>query len=134
MTVMSNSPKTFTAGEALGVFLRVKIAGATRAAWLADAADYGVGTVLEGVAISKDVTVRLWNHGGSHKCVSSCAISAGKKVMLEKDVFPKLAEQGRLRGFPFAGQWFDTGNMQRYTTAKKKWKDIDPYEDFEEED
>jgi len=80
MTTMSNSPKSFTSGEALGAFLRVKIAGATRAAWLADAADYGVGTVLEGVAISKDVAIRLWEHGGSHKCVASGAISAGQKV------------------------------------------------------
>jgi hypothetical protein len=78
---MSNSPKTFTSGEALGAFLRVKIAGATRAAWLADAADYGIGTVLGAVsAASKDVTIRLWNHGGSHKCVASGAISAGQKV------------------------------------------------------
>ena len=80
MTQMSNSPKSFTSGEALGAFLRVKIAGATRAAWLADAVDYGVGTVLEGVGASKNVAVRLWGHGGSHKCVASGAISAGQKV------------------------------------------------------
>ena len=42
--------------------------------------------------------------------------------MLEKDVFPTLAKQGRLRGFPFEGQWFDIGNMERYELAKKKWK------------
>ena len=77
---MSNSPKSFISGEALGVFLRVKIAGAARAAWLADAVDYGVGTVLEGVAISKNVAIRLWEHGGSHKCVASGTISAGQKV------------------------------------------------------
>ncbi len=44
--------------------------------------------------------------------------------MLEKDVFPKLARQGRLYGFPFSGQWFDTGNMDRYERALKEWKDI----------
>ena len=47
--------------------------------------------------------------------------------MLEKDVFPKLAKEGRLRGFPFAGQWFDISNMERYETAKKKWKGVSPY-------
>lgn len=80
MTIMSNSPKTFTSGESLGAFLRVKIKGSDRTAWLADAADYGIGTVIEGVAISKNVAVRLWEHGGSHKCVASGSINAGQKV------------------------------------------------------
>ena len=44
--------------------------------------------------------------------------------MLEKDVFPELARQGRLFGFPFSGQWFDTGNMERYERALKEWKDL----------
>ena len=52
-------------------------------------------------------------------------------VMFEKDVFPKLAKQGKVRGFPFSGQWFDTGNFERYETAKKKWIDIDPHEEWE---
>ena len=45
---------------------------------------------------------------------------------LEKEIFPKLAEQGRLFGFPFSGQWFDTGNLERYERALKNWKDIKP--------
>ncbi|MBI1935068.1 NTP transferase domain-containing protein [Candidatus Woesearchaeota archaeon] len=44
--------------------------------------------------------------------------------MLEKDVFPKLAKMGKLRGFPFAGQWFDVGNMERYKIAEKNWKGV----------
>lgn|SRR3989338_6503580 len=44
--------------------------------------------------------------------------------MLEKDVFPKLAKQGMLYGYPFSGQWFDTGNMERYEKALKNWKGI----------
>ncbi|MFH0868003.1 MAG: sugar phosphate nucleotidyltransferase [Candidatus Woesearchaeota archaeon] len=51
--------------------------------------------------------------------------------MLEKDVFPKLAKQGRLRGFPFPGQWFDIGNMERYELAKKKWAGVNPYDESE---
>ena len=51
--------------------------------------------------------------------------------MLEKDVFPKLAKQVRLRGFPFAGQWFDIGNLERYDIAKKKWEGVKVYEDVE---
>jgi UTP-glucose-1-phosphate uridylyltransferase len=42
-------------------------------------------------------------------------------AMLEKDVFPKLAKEGSLRGFPFAGQWFDIGTLESYELAKKKW-------------
>ena len=49
--------------------------------------------------------------------------------MLEKDVFPTLAKQGRLRGFPFEGQWFDIGNMERYELAKKKWTGIDAHDE-----
>ena len=49
--------------------------------------------------------------------------------MLEKDVFPKLAKEGRLRGFLSEGQWFDIGTLERYETAKKKWMGIIPAED-----
>lgn len=44
--------------------------------------------------------------------------------MLERDVFPKLASSGKLYGFQFTGQWFDIGNIERYETAKKMWKEI----------
>lgn len=47
------------------------------------------------------------------------------KAMLEKDVFPKLAKMGKLFGYPFSGQWFDTGTMERYETVIKEWKGID---------
>jgi NDP-sugar pyrophosphorylase family protein len=52
-------------------------------------------------------------------------------AMLEKDVFPKLAKQGKLRGFPFAGQWFDIGNLERYEIAKKRWEGVSPYGEIE---
>ena len=52
-------------------------------------------------------------------------------AMLEKDVFPKLAKMGRLRGFPFAGQWFDIGNIERYKIAQKKWEGITQFEEDE---
>lgn len=51
--------------------------------------------------------------------------------MLEKDIFPKLAKMGRLRGFPFAGQWFDIGNIERYKIAEKRWEGIIPIEEDE---
>ena len=45
--------------------------------------------------------------------------------MLEKDVFPKLAKQGKLFGYQFNGQWFDIGNMERYEDAIKGWRNIE---------
>jgi len=45
-------------------------------------------------------------------------------AMLETDVFPKVAAEGRLIGYPFSGQWFDTGNIERYERALKNWKGI----------
>src|SRR3989344_741063 len=53
--------------------------------------------------------------------------------MLEKDVFPQLAKLGRLRGFPFAGQWFDIGTIERYKLAEKQWKGVVTIEDKDEE-
>jgi mannose-1-phosphate guanylyltransferase len=46
------------------------------------------------------------------------------RCSLEKEIFPKLAKMGRLYGFPFSGQWFDTGNMERYERALKLWRGI----------
>ena len=39
-----------------------------------------------------------------------------------KEVFPKLAEQGKLFGFKFSGQWFDIGTWDSYGRANKEWK------------
>ena len=35
-------------------------------------------------------------------------------AMLEKDIFPKLAKEGRLFGYPFSGYWSDIGDMEKY--------------------
>lgn len=43
---------------------------------------------------------------------------------LERDIFPKIADRKKLFGFPFSGQWFDCGNMERYEKALKEWKGI----------
>ncbi len=43
---------------------------------------------------------------------------------LENEIFPKLAKMGRLFGFPFAGQWFDAGTLERYDKALKGWKGV----------
>ncbi len=51
-------------------------------------------------------------------------IPAGREASLEKEVFPRLAKEGRLFGYPFSGQWYNTGTMELYDEAIKKWKDI----------
>ncbi len=43
-------------------------------------------------------------------------------AMMEKDVFPKLAKEGRLFGFKDDGQWFDTGTHESYEKVNKEWK------------
>jgi len=45
--------------------------------------------------------------------------------MIERDVFPKLASEGKLFGYKFSGQWFDTGTHEAYEKAIKEWKGID---------
>ncbi len=46
------------------------------------------------------------------------------RAMMEHDVFPQLAKKGMLFGYPFDGQWFDTGTYRSYEKAIKNWKGI----------
>lgn len=41
---------------------------------------------------------------------------------LLEDVFPKLAHQGKLFGFPIEGPWFDVSTPLEYERALKNWK------------
>jgi len=43
----------------------------------------------------------------------------GGFAMLEKDVFPKLAKEGRLFGYPFSGYWSDIGSIEKYDKVIK---------------
>src|SRR3989338_1482437 len=45
-----------------------------------------------------------------------------QKVSIEKDVFPKLAEQKRLFGIESTGQWFPTDDLPRLENARSGWK------------
>lgn len=44
------------------------------------------------------------------------------KAMVEYDIYPKLASDNKLYGYPFYGQWFDTGTHEAYEKAIKEWK------------
>jgi mannose-1-phosphate guanylyltransferase len=43
---------------------------------------------------------------------------------IERNVFPQIAHASKLFGFPFSGQWFDTGTLERYEEAMEKWNDL----------
>jgi NDP-sugar pyrophosphorylase family protein len=46
-------------------------------------------------------------------------------AMLEKDVFPKLAERGELAGYVYEGYWRDMGTLESYDQIIKELKDKD---------
>lgn len=41
-------------------------------------------------------------------------IPEGRKVSMEREVFPKLAEQGALYGYVYDGLWYDIGEVREY--------------------
>ncbi|MBU1032671.1 MAG: nucleotidyltransferase family protein [Patescibacteria group bacterium] len=45
----------------------------------------------------------------------------GRFLMFEKDLFPRLAGEGRLGGCPLQGQWYDCGTMERWERAINEW-------------
>jgi len=44
--------------------------------------------------------------------------------MIEQDVFPKLANEDRLYGYIFSGQWFSTKTPESFAKAKTEWKGL----------
>jgi len=45
-----------------------------------------------------------------------------KFLMIEKDIFPKLAKEEKLAGFEFEGKWMDCGTWKRYSKALEEWQ------------
>ena len=41
--------------------------------------------------------------------------------MMENDLFPRLAAEGKLYGYKLTGQWMDTGTFQRWEEAINNW-------------
>ena len=46
-------------------------------------------------------------------------IQKGRKISLEREVFPKLAEEGKLFGYVFDGLWTDIGKAEDYLEINK---------------
>jgi len=51
-------------------------------------------------------------------------IRGKEKAMIEKDIFPVLAREGKLFGYKHNGMWFDTGTPERYEQVKREWKNV----------
>ncbi len=43
---------------------------------------------------------------------------------IETDVFPKLASEEELCGYPFGGQWFDARTPEKHKIAEDKWRGL----------
>lgn len=56
-----------------------------------------------------------------HKNLLPAVESGEKFLMIEKDLFPKLAESKELCAFKSDGKWFDCGNLERWEKAIKEW-------------
>lgn len=48
-------------------------------------------------------------------------IPEGKRIYLELEIFPKLAKEGKVAGYPFQGPWFDISTPKTYEEAIKRW-------------
>jgi len=48
-------------------------------------------------------------------------INAGKKVSIEREVFPILAKREKLYGFKYDGPWFDIGKFEDYKRANHRF-------------
>jgi len=46
-------------------------------------------------------------------------IPTGKKVSIEKEVFPKLVKEGKIYGYLYKGLWFDIGKIEDFIEANK---------------
>lgn len=44
-----------------------------------------------------------------------------KFAMMENDLFPQLAKEGKLFGYKWQGKWMDTGTFERWEKAIKEW-------------
>lgn len=59
-------------------------------------------------------------------------IPEGRKVIIEREVFPALASEGKLFGYVHSGTWFDIGNISDFRNANfallEKKKTVDKIE------
>jgi len=84
MSQACDSPKSFTAGEALADFRRVKF-NSSSAVVYADAGEIGIGATLQDVANAAHAAIQLDNAGGTMKVTAAGAIAAGARCFPAAD-------------------------------------------------
>jgi len=52
-------------------------------------------------------------------------IPSGRTFSIEREVFPKLADEGKLYGYNFEGLWIDIGEPEDYLMANRLWLDVE---------
>jgi len=58
---------------------------------------------------------------GIREMIADKVKSGEKFLMIEKDLFPKLAAEKKLAAYRSKGKWFDCGNLERWEKAIKEW-------------
>jgi NDP-sugar pyrophosphorylase family protein len=53
-------------------------------------------------------------------------IPSGRKVSIEREVFPILAQEGNLYSFKFSGYWCDIGKVDDFINANRRFLDLLP--------
>jgi NDP-sugar pyrophosphorylase family protein len=43
-------------------------------------------------------------------------------LKLESELFPRLAEEGKLSGYSFGGNWYDVSSAEVYQHVLKHWQ------------
>jgi NDP-sugar pyrophosphorylase family protein len=90
--------------------------------------DYGVAVCKKGIIQKfvekpKNPPSRYINSGFYLLSPEVFGYHPGAKFcMVEQDLFPQLAKEGKLAGFKFNGSWMDCGTFSRYEQALKNWK------------
>lgn len=44
-----------------------------------------------------------------------------QEISTERDIFPRLAAEGKLYGYKLKGRWYDCGNLERWEKAIREW-------------
>jgi mannose-1-phosphate guanylyltransferase len=93
-----------------------------------DPCSFGVAELVEGNRIKRFIE-KPAKHEAPSNLINAGAyvlspevfnyIPAGRHVSIEREVFPKLAEEGKLCGYCIEGLWMDIGKPQEYLDTNK---------------
>lgn len=122
--------KDFDLGKMLEVHRKNKAMATLALVEVDDVSSFGVAD-LEGDKIKKFVEKPKQGEAPSNRINSGMyileqevfdLIPAGKNVNIEREVFTRIAEIGKLYGFSAQGAWYPTDTLERYERAQRRWK------------